>query len=88
VSEIVDIIQIGKLSNVSQQLKLLSMAGIIGKRRDKKQIIYYLKNDEVKQMIEFLHANYLNTEKNCEENCDIGSGDSRNDDGESSRKEN
>ena len=88
VSDIVDIIQIGKLSNVSQQLKLLTMSGIIEKHRDKKQIIYHIKSEEVKQMIEFLHANYLNTEKSCEENCDFGSGDSRNNDGKPPLKEN
>ena len=88
VSEIVDIIQIGKMSNVSQQLKLLTMAGIIEKHRNKKQIFYHLKNEEIKQIINHLHTNYLNREKNCEEDCDSGSGNSRNNDGEPSLEEN
>eukprot|EP01156_Anaeramoeba_ignava_P011124 Anaeramoba_ignava/a482048_27.p2 GENE.a482048_27~~a482048_27.p2 ORF type:complete len:137 (+),score=13.45 a482048_27:17-427(+) len=88
VTDIVDIIQIGKISNVSQQLKLLTMGGIIEKRRDKKQLIYSLKNDDIKHIIEFLHDNFLTMESNCEENCNTGGGDSRNDDGESSIPQN
>jgi len=88
VSEIVDIIQIGKLSNISQQLKLLTMAGIIGKRRDKKQIFYHIKSEEIKQIIEFLHEKYLNKEKECEENCNSGSWNSRYNDGKPPLKEN
>ena len=88
VSEIVDIICIGKISNISQQLKLLTMANIVEKRRDKKQIYYHLKHEEIKHIIEFLHENYLNVEKDYEENCNLGSWDSRNNDGKSSGSEN
>ena len=84
VTDIVDIIQVGKISNVSQQLKLLTMAGIIEKRRDKKQLIYSIKNDDIKGIIDYLHDNYLTMESYCEENCNSGSGDGRNDDGQPS----
>lgn len=60
VNDIVDIIQMGKVSNISQQLRLLSMAGIIEKRRDKKQIFYFLKDQRMRKMIGFLESHYLN----------------------------
>ncbi|MBN2280944.1 MAG: winged helix-turn-helix transcriptional regulator [Candidatus Marinimicrobia bacterium] len=59
VTDIVDIIQIGKISNVSQQLKLLTMAGIIDNRRDKKQIFYRLKNEKIRDLVAFIQKNYL-----------------------------
>jgi len=63
VNEIVDLIQLGKISNVSQQLRLLSMAKIIENQRDQKKIIYHLKDEKVRKMIAFLEENYLNTRK-------------------------
>ena len=60
VNDIVDIIQMGKISNISQQLRLLSMAGIVDKRREKKQIFYFLKDEKIREMIEFLEIHYLN----------------------------
>ena len=62
VTDIVDIIQIGKISNVSQQLKLLTMSGIIENRREKKQIFYSIKNDKIRDLITYLQKNYLDTE--------------------------
>lgn len=62
VGEIVDTIQISNFSNISQQLRLLSMAGILERRRDKKQVIYHLKDEKVRNMIDFLQENYLNAE--------------------------
>jgi len=59
VNEIVDLIQLGKISNISQQLRLLNMAGIVEKYRDKKQVFYHLKDEKVKKMIIFLEENYL-----------------------------
>jgi DNA-binding transcriptional ArsR family regulator len=63
VNEIVDIIQMGKVSNVSQQLRLLSMANIIESHRDQKKIIYRLKDEKVRKMISFLEENYLKIKK-------------------------
>lgn len=63
VNEIVDMIQLGKTSNVSQQLRLLSMANLIENQRDQKKIIYRLKDDKVRKVITFLEENYLNIKK-------------------------
>ena len=59
VNEIHQIIGLGKISNMSQQLRLLTMAGILEKRRDSKNIYYHLKDESVKKMIAFLEENYL-----------------------------
>jgi len=59
VTDIVDIIQIGKISNVSQQLKLLTMAGLIENRRQKKQIFYSIKNEKIRDLIAYLQENFL-----------------------------
>ena len=88
VSEIVDIIQIGKISNISQQLKLLTMSGIVEKRRDKKNIYYQLVHEELQHIMTFLHDNYLNTETNCEKNCDPRGGNGRYHDGQPPRQKN
>ena len=64
VNDIVDLIQMGKISNISQQLRLLSMAGIVEKRRDKKKMFYHLKDKKIRKMIGFLESNYLNVSPN------------------------
>ncbi|MFC2155004.1 ArsR/SmtB family transcription factor [Acidobacteriota bacterium] len=60
VNDIVALIQLGKISNISQQLRLLSMADILEKRREKKQVFYHLKDEKIRKMIVFLEENYLN----------------------------
>ena len=59
VTDIVDIIQIGKISNVSQQLKLLTMTGLIQSRRDKKQIFYSIKNEKIRELIAYIQESFL-----------------------------
>lgn len=59
VNDILGIIELGKVSNVSQQLKLLLLAGVVEKRRDKKQFIYRLKDTRVRAMIRHLQAQYM-----------------------------
>src|SRR5436190_511418 len=59
VQEIVDVLNEGKLSNISQQLKILRLAGIVQKRRDNKHIIYSIKDERVRRLIEFLCLQYL-----------------------------
>ena len=59
VNDIVDMIGQGKVSNVSQQLRLLTMAGIVERCRDRKQVIYHLKDDKIRKMIGFLEEHYL-----------------------------
>lgn len=60
VNEIHQVIQLGKISNLSQQLRLLTMAGVLEKHRESRQIYYHLRDEKVKKMIAFLEENYLN----------------------------
>jgi DNA-binding transcriptional ArsR family regulator len=47
------------ISNISQQLKMLSLSGVVSKRRDQKRILYRLKDDKVRELIEFLQQQHL-----------------------------
>ena len=45
----------GKSSNISQQLKILTLAGYVSKERVGKQIYYTLQDERVRSLVEFLH---------------------------------
>ena len=53
VNDIVDLVG-GKHSNISQQLKMLSLAGYLTKERRERSIIYHLADDRVKASLQFL----------------------------------
>jgi DNA-binding transcriptional ArsR family regulator len=59
VQDLSDLVGEGRLSNISQQLRMLRLAGIVEKRRDKKQMIYRIADPRIGGLIEFLRANYL-----------------------------
>ncbi len=54
VHEIVEALE-GKYSNISQQLRILSLAGYVDKRREENQVYYHLKDNKIKDILEFLH---------------------------------
>lgn len=62
VNEIVEVVSEGKLSNISQQLKMLTLAGLIERRREGRQILYSLKDQRLREMIEFLRSRFLEPE--------------------------
>jgi DNA-binding transcriptional ArsR family regulator len=59
VNDLLEMIGLGKVSNISQQLKLLTLAGVLGKHRDKQQVIYCLKDERARQLIDFLKVTYM-----------------------------
>ena len=59
VNEIVEVVNEGKLSNISQQLKILTLAGLIERRREEKRIIYSLKDERIRDMIDYFRAQFL-----------------------------
>lgn len=59
VNEIVEVVSEGQLSNVSQQLKVLTLAGIVERRRLKRQILYSLRDPRVEELILFLQRQFL-----------------------------
>lgn len=58
VTEIVDTIQMGKLSNISQQLRILTLAGVLEKTREKQRVIYHLRDRRLATLIETLEKQF------------------------------
>ena len=63
VNDIEEIVQLGSLSNISQQLRLLTMAGMLEKKKVQKKHYYHLRDENIKRMIEYLEKNYLKEER-------------------------
>jgi DNA-binding transcriptional ArsR family regulator len=59
VQDIASVVGHGNLSNTSQQLKILRMAGIVDHRREERRIIYRLADERVRSMIAFLQKKFL-----------------------------
>ena len=59
VREIMEAVGGGKLSNISQQLKTLALAGVVERRREEQKVLYRLKDERVRGMIAFLRAQFL-----------------------------
>jgi len=62
VNEITEVVSEGKLSSVSQHLKMLTLSGVIERRRENQRILYRLKDKRVGIMIQFLQKQFLNGE--------------------------
>jgi DNA-binding transcriptional ArsR family regulator len=62
VNDITDVVSEGKTSNISQQLKMLTLSGVIERRRENQHILYRLKDPRVGKMIQFLQQQFLNGE--------------------------
>src|SRR5215471_8549545 len=60
VNEITAVVSEGKTSNISQQLKILALSGVIERRRDNQRILYRLKDQRVGKTIQFLQEQFLN----------------------------
>lgn len=58
-NEIVEVIQAGKLTNISQQLKMLTLAGLLKKKKEGRKVLYTLKDETIREMISFLEKHYL-----------------------------
>ena len=59
VNEIVQVVSEGQCSNVSQQLKALTLAGMTEGRRVKRQVFYRLKDERVRALMYFLQKEFL-----------------------------
>ena len=59
VNEITEVVSGGKLSNVSQHLKMLTLSGVVERRREYQRILYSLKDKRVRNMIAFLQEQFL-----------------------------
>jgi DNA-binding transcriptional ArsR family regulator len=63
VNEIVDIINCGNLTNISQHLKLLTLASVIKRTRDKRRIIYTVEDPSIKALVNYLEQHYAHMRK-------------------------
>ena len=63
VSDIVETVNEGKISNISQQLRMLTLAGTVEKFRQKNRVFYHLKDEKIGRMIDFLHEQYLHEDR-------------------------
>lgn len=59
VKEIVEIINAGEVSYISQQLKALTLAGILTKKKDKRNVIYSLQDDKIITLVQFFQEQYM-----------------------------
>lgn len=58
VNEIAETVQIGKMSNISQQLRILTLAGVLEKHRDKQHVIYHLCDPRMAKLIKYLEKQF------------------------------
>ena len=58
VNEIVETVQIGKISHISQQLRILTLSGILEKRRDAQKVIYSLSDVRYAALVKFLEKTF------------------------------
>jgi DNA-binding transcriptional ArsR family regulator len=63
VQDIVEVAGDGKATNLSQQLRMLRLAGVVEARRNGKQLVYRLKDGPVRRLVSFLKKEYLNAAK-------------------------
>lgn len=59
VRDILEVLGEGKLSNLSQQLKILTLAGMIQRRREQQRVLYTLKDERLRGMIAYLQREFL-----------------------------
>jgi DNA-binding transcriptional ArsR family regulator len=62
VNDITEVVSEGKTSSISQHLKILTLSGVIERRRENQRILYRLKDQRVAGMIQFLQGQFLNGE--------------------------
>ena len=61
VQDLVEVLGLEQMSNVSQQLRMLRLAGVVNKRRDKRQIVYSIADHRIEGLIAFMREHYLQT---------------------------
>ncbi len=59
VSDIAEIVEEGKISNISQQLKILTIANIISRYKVEKRVFYKLEDERIKDIVDYLHEQFM-----------------------------
>lgn len=63
VSDIAEMIEEGKISNISQQLKILTLSNIISRYRIDKRVFYKLEDQRIKNIVDYLHEQFINVKQ-------------------------
>lgn len=67
VNDIAEIIGETKVSNISQHLKILRLAGLISVQREEKRMVYSLADERIREMVDFFRSHFLEA-KDTEDN--------------------
>ena len=59
VNDLAEIIGETKVSNISQHLKILRLAGIIACHREEKRMVYHLADERIRGMIDYFRNEFL-----------------------------
>lgn len=59
VSDIAEIVEEGKISNISQQLKILTLSNIISRYRIEKRVFYRLEDKRIRDIVDYLHKQFM-----------------------------
>ncbi|MCK5196743.1 MAG: winged helix-turn-helix transcriptional regulator [Spirochaetales bacterium] len=59
VSDIAEIVEEGKISNISQQLKILTMTNIISRYKVEKRVFYKLEDERIRDIVDYLHLQFM-----------------------------
>ena len=59
VSDIAEMVEEGKISNISQQLKILTMSNIISRYRVEKRVFYKLEDERIRDIVDYLHKQFM-----------------------------
>ena len=62
VQDLAEVVADGKMTNISQQLRMLRLSGVVEKRRKGKQILYSIADEKVARMITYLRGEFLESE--------------------------
>jgi DNA-binding transcriptional ArsR family regulator len=59
VNDIAEVVGGGRVSNISQQLKMLTLGGLIARRRDRQRILYTVADERVRRLVGYLRSEFL-----------------------------
>ena len=62
VNDIAEVVSEGRLSNISQHLKILTLSGAVERRREEQRILYRLKDERIRNLVGFLQKQFIEGE--------------------------
>lgn len=59
VQDIAEVVDQGRLSNISQHLKMLTLSGVVERRREDRRVLYRIRDERVRSIMIFLREQFL-----------------------------